>query len=74
MVTQVCLSTSSVFELEDCSNMIYFNQEYINIMCPNCVLGHITALKVDKIIIVLRNIFPKDRIGNGTEVNLTTIK
>ena len=59
---------SSSDTLEDYRDVMRFNTEYINTLCPNGFPRHAIALKPGMPLMLLRNISPKEGLCNGTKL------
>ena len=62
------INLTSADSLEDYRDIMRFNVEYINTLCPNGFPRHVISLKKGMIIMLLRNISPKDGLCNGTKL------
>ena len=54
--------------LEDYRDIMRFNTEYLNTLCPNGFPRHVLSLKPGMVIMLLRNISPKEGLCNGTKL------
>ena len=54
--------------LEDYRDVMRFNTEYLNTLCPNGFPRHVLSLKPGMPIMLLRNISPKEGLCNGTKL------
>jgi hypothetical protein len=59
---------SSADTLEDYQDVMRFNTEYLNTLCPNGFPRHIITLKPGMPLMLLRNISPKEGLCNGTKL------
>jgi hypothetical protein len=48
----------------------YYPQEFLNTLTPNGLPPHVLNLKIDCMVILLRNIYPANRLFNGTRLIL----
>ena len=53
--------------LEDYRDVMRFNTEYVNTLCPNGFPRHLLTLKKGMVLMVLRYISPKEGLCNGTK-------
>ena len=59
---------SSSDTLEDYRDVMRFNTEYLNSLCPNGFPRHLLTLKPGIPLMLLRNISPKEGLCNGTKL------
>ena len=59
---------TSADTLEDYRDIMRFNMEYVNTLCPNGFPRHVISLKPGMVIMLLRNISPKEGLCNGTKL------
>ena len=59
---------TSADTLEDFRDIMRFNAEYLNTLCPNGFPRHVLSLKPGMVIMLLRNISPKEGLCNGTKL------
>ena len=59
---------SSSDTLEDYRDVMRFNTEYLNSVCPNGFPRHLLTLKPGIPLMLLRNISPKEGLCNGTKL------
>ena len=59
---------TSADTLEDYRDIMRFNTEYVNTLCPNGFPRHQISLKPGMVIMLLRNISPKEGLCNGTKL------
>ena len=64
---------TSTDTLEDYHDIIWFNVEYINTICPNGFPQHMISLKPGMINMLFCNISQKEGLYNGTKLIYETI-
>ena len=67
-VSGVTTKFSSADNLENYRDVMRFNTEYLNQLCPNGFPRHIINLKPGMPVMLLRNISPKEGLCNGTKL------
>ena len=67
-VPGTAIKLTSADTLEDYRDIMRFNMEYINTLCPNGFPRHLISLKPGMVIMLLRNISPKEGLCNGTKL------
>lgn len=67
-VPGVSIKLSSADTLENYQDVLRFNTEYLNTLCPNGFPRHIISLKPGMPLMLLRNINPKEGLCNGTKL------
>ena len=67
-VPGVSTKLSSADTLENYKDVMRFNTEYLNTLCPNGFPRHIISLKPGMPLMLLRNLSPKEGLCNGTKL------
>ena len=62
------ITLSSADSLENYLDVMRFNTEYLNTLCPNGFPRHIITLKPGMPLMLLRNLNPKEGLCNGTKL------
>ena len=68
MVPGTSVKLFSSDNLENYADIMRFNTEYLNTLCPNGFPRHTITLKPGMLIMLLRNICPKEGLCNGTKL------